>query len=41
MKKWIKLETSISSDDRIKALIGDYGLSGFGQYVLILCAVES
>ena len=41
MKKWIKLNTSISSDDRIKALIGDYGLSGFGQYVLILCAVES
>ena len=41
MKKWIKLETSISSDDRIKALIGDYGLSGFGQYVLIRCAVES
>lgn len=41
MKKWIKLETSISSDDRIKALIRDYGLSGFGQYVLIRCAVEA
>ena len=35
MLNWIKLETNLLDDPRIQALMKDYGMGGFGIYVLL------
>ena len=35
MFDWIKLETNLLDDPRIQALMKDYGMGGFGIYVLL------
>ena len=35
MFEWIKLETNLLDDPRIQALMKDYGMGGFGIYVLL------
>ena len=41
MIDWIKLETNSLEDPRIQALVEDYGMAGFGIYILLRSHIEA
>ncbi len=41
MNDWIKLETNTLEDPRILALVEDYGMAGFGIYILLRSHIEA
>lgn len=41
MKKWIKLETGLLGDERVRRLMSELGAKGFGVYVMLRLVVEA
>lgn len=41
MLEWIKLETFLLNDERVQALLDDYGLAGLGTYVLLRSQIDA